>query len=174
MGWVSPTSFTDPDSVWNNEEQAYNGSTSSGADSPNGSARTWGSYIELNIASISCDTIRFNALYNAADINSISVDVYYSSAWNNIFEGIYVHNTWEEKAIGSTENVTAARVMFYAKKTATAYLYELEFNEVAAEPQQYQQGISGGITFMNNMNNKSIFRIKIGTTAIARKEESGR
>jgi len=128
--WVSPTGFNDPDSLWNSETLAYDVDTGTGANSYNGTARTWGSYVELNIASISCNSIRFYAYYSAADINSVSIDVYYSGAWHNIFEGIYVNQTWEEKAIGSTQDVTAARVRFYAKKTATAYLYEFEFNEI--------------------------------------------
>ena len=130
--WVSPTGFNDPDSAWNNEAQAYDGNVETAAGSPNGSARTWGSYLELSIDSISCDSIRFYAYYSAADINAVSIDVYYSGGWHNIYEGVYVSQTWEEKAIGSTQDVTAARVRFYAKKAATAYLYEFEFNEIVS------------------------------------------
>ena len=128
--WVSPTGFNDPDSAWNSETLAYDGNVETSANSPNGSARTWGSYVELNIDSVSCDSIRFYAYYSAADINEISVDVYYSGSWHNIYEGVYISQTWTEKAIGSTQDVTAARVRFYAKKAATAYLYEFEFNEI--------------------------------------------
>ena len=130
MAWVKPTSFSDPDNKWNSEALSYDDSLETSANSPNAAARTWGSYIELNIASISCDKVRFYAYYNAAYINSVSIDVYYSGAWHNIYEGAYISQTWEEKAIGSTQDVTAARVRFYAKKAATAYLYEFEFNEI--------------------------------------------
>jgi len=153
MAWRLPTSFTDSDNKWNNEAQSYDGNIGTGANSPNSVARTWGSYIELNITSISCDKIRFNALYNA-NINSISVDVYYSNAWHNIFEGVYTHQTWEEKTIGSTQNVTKTRIRFYAKKAATAYLYELEFNEILPTS-EYYQNISGGLTFISSIS-KSI------------------
>ena len=163
MAWKKPTSFNDIDNTWNNEEQAYDDNTETGADSPNNTARTWGGYIELNIASLSCDSIRFNALYNAANINSASLDVYYLDNWHNIFEGIYLHNTWEEKAIGSIQDVTAARMRFYAKKTATAYLYELEFNEVSTEPQQYQQGISGELNLSGQWGKRRKHYIKVGT-----------
>ena len=127
--WVSPTNFNDPDNKWNSETLAYDDNISTGADSPNITARTWSSYVEFNIASISCDKIRYYAFYNA-NINQISVDVYYSGGWHNIYEGIQLNQTWEEKAIGSTQDVTAVRVRFYAKKVDTAYLYEIEFNEV--------------------------------------------
>ena len=128
--WVSPTDFVDPDNKWNSEILSYDENIETAANSPNDSARTWGSYLELNIASISCNSIRFYAYYNAADINEISIDVYYVGGWHNIYEGAYVSQTWTEKAIGSTQDVTAARIRFYAKKVATAYLYEFEFNEI--------------------------------------------
>ncbi len=158
MAWTKPTSFTDSDSKWNAEEQAYDDNTGTGADSPNNTAKTWGSYIELNIASLSCDKIRFNALYNVANINEISVDVYYLGSWHNIFEGSYVNQTWTEKAIGTTEDVTAARVKFYAKKAATAYLYELEFNEILPA-NEYYQNVSGGLTFTGLMIKSSLLTL---------------
>lgn len=131
MAWKLPTSFSDPNSEWNNEVQAYDENTGTGADSPNGLARTWGSYLELNIDSTACDKIRFYAHFG--DIQKISIDVYYASGWHNIFEDAFANQTWEEKVIGSTEDVTKARIRFYAKKADTAYLYEFEFNEISGD-----------------------------------------
>lgn len=162
MGWISPTGFNDPDSQWNNESQAYDNNTGTGADSYNGTARTWGSFIELNIGAIDCDKIRFYALYNAANVNKIDIDLYYSGAWNDLYEGSYTNQTWVEKAIGSTENVTSARVRFYAKKATTAYLYEFEFNEIVAEPQQYYKEIGGNLNFKGNKNKSCKRHMKIG------------
>ena len=128
--WIKPTSFNDPDSKWNNEHLAYDGNLTWGADCPITVARTWSSYAEFNVDSTPCDSIRFYARYSAADINQISVDVFYSGSWHNIFTGAFATQTWVEKAIGSTQDVTAVRVRFYAKKAGTANLYEIEFNEI--------------------------------------------
>ena len=152
MGRVSPTSFTDSDSQWNSEELIYDGNTETGADSYNGTDRTWGSFIELNIGEISCDSIGFYAYYNALDINSVDIDLYYNSTWNNLYEGIYDNQTWVEKVIGSTQNLTAARVRFYAKKAATAYLYEFEFSSIGA--QKYYKEIGSSLIFIKKIRRK--------------------
>ena len=131
MGWVSPSSYIDPDNKWNQEVKVYDRNLDTAADTLITTSKTWSSYVEYTIASISCDKIRFNALYNASNINNISIDVYYKSAWNNIYEGVYTNHDWVEKVIGSTQNITAVRVKFYSKSASiTAYLYELELNDL--------------------------------------------
>ncbi len=129
--WVSPTGFVDPDTAWSNEGNAFDGNTGTAATaSPLGDA--WSSYLELTHASLYCDKVRVYAEYNAININEISIDVYYSGGWHNIYEGIFADKTWVEKAIGSTQQVTAARVKFYndAFLITVVDFYEFAFNEV--------------------------------------------
>jgi hypothetical protein len=111
--WVSPSGFVDPDTVWDTEEKAYDENLGGTPALTSVSLNSWSSYIELSIDAISCSKVRTYAYYNAATINEISVDVYYSAGWHNIYEGVYENNVWKEHLIGSTQTVTAMRVKFY-------------------------------------------------------------
>ena len=130
--WLSPTGYVDPDNVWIEEVKAYDedlGLATKYTIPPT----SWSSYLELTIAAISCSKVRFSAYYNASYINQISLDVYYSSGWHNIYEGTYAHRVWVEKEIGSTQTVTAMRVKFYnSGNEDIAYMYEADFWGVAA------------------------------------------
>ena len=126
--WVSPTSFSDPDSRWSDETNIYDGNLGT-----YGRAADDGYYVELNIAAISCDKVRvWSTDGNFKDLY-LFVDVYYSSAWHNIHSGTVSESEWVEKAIGSTETVTAARI-----KTSsgdwTRDIYEFEFNDITPAP----------------------------------------
>jgi len=130
--WLSPTGHVDPDNVWIEEVKVYDedlGLAAKYTIPPT----SWSSYLELTIAAISCSKVRFSAYYNASYINQISLDVYYSSGWHNIYEGTYAHRVWVEKEIGSTQTVTAMRVKFYnSGNEDIAYMYETDFWGVAA------------------------------------------
>ena len=107
MSWISPTGHNDPDSIWTNEANAYDGDTGTRAYSPSQS------YLELNHAAILCNKVRIwcarypNGLETDADID---VDVYYGGAWHNIHSGTVTKQTWVELSIGSIESVTVARI----------------------------------------------------------------
>lgn len=110
--WVSPTGFNDPGGVWSTEEDAYDKNTTSSTlcSVP---AYSWSDYIEFTIDSISCSKVKFYATQHSSYISSISLDVYYSLTWHNIYEGAYADLEWVEKAIGSTQDVTGMRMKFY-------------------------------------------------------------
>ncbi|GAH44234.1 unnamed protein product, partial [marine sediment metagenome] len=46
---------------------------------------------------------------------------------NDLYEGVFGDQIWEEKSIETVEFATKARVRFYAKKADTAYLYAFQF-----------------------------------------------
>jgi len=133
--WLSPTGYVDADSGWTNEANAYDENTTTKAlvTIP---ASSWSSYLELTHSAISCSKVRFNAYYYATEITQISLDVYYSDAWHNIYEGIFTLNEWVEKEIGSTQSVTAMRIKLYNIKVSQisnwTALYEADFWGVAA------------------------------------------
>ena len=131
--YVSPTGHT-PDSGWTDESNAYDENVllrSRNLTDP----ESWGNYLELTIDAISCNKVRFWAMYAVNSITQISVDVYYSSAWHNIYAGAFANREWVEKAIGSTETVTAMRVKFYNTYTSPIYadLYEADFLKVGIQ-----------------------------------------
>ena len=137
MGWVSPTSHTDTDTFWTNEGNAYNGDyTTSYALSTAIAPNTWGDgagggYLELNIAAIECNSIVFQADYNAASIDEVDIDVYYSADWQPLYTGFFNNSpALVIKAIGSIETVTAVRFRFYNEHDTNAVqarLYEVYF-----------------------------------------------
>ena len=130
MAWVSPTGHNDPDSKWTDPEKTYDDNTGTyglvqGPD--------WDKYLELTLSSpISCDKVQIWVYLGGTSEAGIKVDVYYSSAWHNIHDGLIAIDQWVEIGIGSTETVDKARVCLNFADDSLA-LYEFDFNEVEAE-----------------------------------------
>ena len=125
--WVSPTGFNDPEGAWTDEANAYDENTGTFTYTYT-ATESWSSYLWLTINAISCSKVRFWALVSEGYIETISLDVFYSSGWHTIYEGNYANQEWVEKEIGSTQQVTAMRVKFYNSSTAgNAVLYEVDF-----------------------------------------------
>lgn len=124
MGWVKPTGYSDPGNDFSSEENAYDDNLSSACseDAP----AVIGHYVIFTRAAVDCDKIRIHGF--ALPTNNITIAVYYSGGWHNIFSGS-IANQWSEKAIGSTQSVTQIRVT--QNETATrVFVGELEFWEV--------------------------------------------
>jgi len=136
MGWVSPDSTNDPDSVWANDTNVYDENTATYATVPHQGV---GCYLELILSSaINCDKVQIFAHdeYFMGDTDpDVSIDVWYSNAWHTIFTGTITHDTWVEKPIGSTVSTTKARVKANSLGTGHSLkFYEFDFNEVEAPP----------------------------------------
>jgi len=132
-GWVSPTGFVDGGSVWTDEPLAYDEDTLTFAyvSCPAG----WCDYLELTIAEITCDKVRLWMGRVNTQVEDVAVDVYYNSAWDNIYSGSFVVGSFQEFAIGSKQLVTAMRIRFFSSKAnRQAEIYEAEFNEVVPLP----------------------------------------
>ena len=132
MGWISPTSHSDPDTKWNSEASAYDDDTGTYAYNP---ITEYGYYLELNHAALSCSKVRIypTSYYSGSSQDpDVAIDVYYSSAWHNIHSGVLSpYSNWHEISIGSTQTVTAARVKWNSN-TQYNYLWEFDFWEVEA------------------------------------------
>ena len=132
-GWVSPTGFVDGGSVWTGETNAYDEDTLTFAyvDCPLG----WCDYLELTIAEITCDKVRLWMGRVNTQVTDVEVDVYYNSAWDNIYSGPIVVGSFQEFPIGSEQLVTAMRIRFFASKASRqAEIWEADFNEVSLAP----------------------------------------
>ena len=129
--WLSPTSYSDPDSAWTNEANAYDDDTSTYAGS-SGTIYGANHYLELNRggAELSCGSCRIYANRGGSDNDpDIDIDFYYDDAWNNIFSGTITKNTWVTKANAvGTKLVTKARIKWNINGMGSfAYLYEFDF-----------------------------------------------
>ncbi|MCK4576828.1 hypothetical protein KAU34_10500 [candidate division WOR-3 bacterium] len=133
-GWVTPLGFVDSGDSWDSEENAYNSMIGQGSNTSI-LAASWSDYLELTVPEVTnCTKMRFYAEGQGGLITSVSIDLYYSSQWNNIFEGAFTDQTWIEKVIGSTQAVTSMRVKFYNNHTSavSGYLYEGHFWDAGA------------------------------------------
>lgn len=101
--------------------------TGSGADATY-KARAWTKPLELTINAITAYRARFWALKNN-DIDEIDLDVYWSGAYNHIYQGSFIGGKWESKTF-EQNSVTKARVSFFMAPTATARLHDLQFYKV--------------------------------------------
>lgn len=123
--WVVPTSHNDPSSHWTDEAKSYDDDLETYA-LPSGEG-----YLELILTSIKCDKIRFYAGADAGENILFYIDVYYSSAWHNIANGVtYSQDIWHEVSIGSTETVTKARIKYASIVGETPRLKEFNFNSL--------------------------------------------
>ena len=130
--WISPTGYNE--TGWTYAARSYDDDTATST-YISVSPSSWGAYLELTVSSLSCHKVRFWA--KGTDITQISLDVYYSSAWHNIYEGAFTQEQWVEKEIGSTQDVTGVRAKFYnnnAGSNQTVYFYEADF---------FKEGITG-------------------------------
>lgn len=136
--WVSPTSHLDPDSKWQDPENAYDGNTATRALNTILPTR-WGNYLHLLINAVNIDKVRYFVKYHAADISKIDVDVFYEGDWQDVYEGIPADEAWEERDIpAGTKLVSKARVRFYNSKIIDdiAHFWEFAFNTAAVTPQE--------------------------------------
>lgn len=163
MGWVSPTGHNDPSEAWANEVRAYDENLGLWAQTS-----TTGAYLELTHAVLSCDKVRIYCWHEWKTVKSdpdIDIDIYYSEAWHNIFSGTVTKETWIEKEIGSTQNVTAARVK--CNDTLGGFdifdLAEFDFNEAAADVTiEVPLGTGSGQGFAPTMCLDSVIGIPLG------------
>ncbi len=138
MAWVSPTGHNEPNNKYSGETNAYDENTGT-----NASTSENGYYLELTHAAILCDKVRIYAAvyYQTATPPyaffvdpDIDIDVYYSGGWHNIWSGVITERTWVEKAIGSNETVTKARIKFSNIQTGHindfGQIYEFDFNDI--------------------------------------------
>lgn len=130
-GWLSPTSYNDPSSNWEQETNAYDGYEDTFATATCEPLGNTG-YLELIIPATNCDKIWFWA--NTIDASEgCNVDVYYDDGWVNIHTGAFDLNQWFEVAVGATESITKMRFRAQSDDEADGGgldLYEAEFNMV--------------------------------------------
>jgi len=124
MGWISPTSYSDPDSGWTSETTLYDANTATYASHTDNITPR---YVELNLEEAHyVDKLQ---VYTNSVTNWV-VDVYYSGGWNNIHSGAISGYSYQELAIGSTEEVTACRIKPSA--AGLRYMNEVQFNSSGA------------------------------------------
>ena len=86
-------------------------------------------------AVVDCDKVQLWSGRSTGNITEIEVDVYYGSAWHNIYSGAGSFDDWVEYPIGSTQTITALRARYYTdRKNRQARLHEADFWEVVAGP----------------------------------------
>lgn len=166
-GWVSPTGHDDPDSQWTWEDRAYDEDTGNFAYVVNNEY-----WLELTLGSaISCDKVRIYCEQYTGDTSydlDIKVDVYYSSDWHNIHDGIVTKNTWVELPIGSTQSVDKARVCTNTGVSASRRLKEFDFWEVGVGA-VLLAGISQGIATVSGALklNRALAGVSVGVTTVS-------
>lgn len=145
--WVSPTSYYDPSSGWNNETNAYDDNTGTYADTSWGSVNNWGVYLELNHASLTLLKVRY-FITDSATYGGDKVDIdYYDTDWHDIYEGGFAPDDWTEKDVpgAPVTGVTKVRVRFYlATSSHNIYLNEVDFGQSAVVSDASASDVSSG------------------------------
>lgn len=129
--WVSPTGNSDPNSVWTNETNTYDDDTGTFAHTTStGSSNC----IILTRSAILTDRVRIYAYDStisppATGTPNLVIEVYYGGSFHQIFSGSITKETWVEKAIGSVESVTQAKIYWNSIQGDHARLVEFDFND---------------------------------------------
>jgi len=130
--WISPISVTDPDSGWENENNALDDEVASYAKfhrEVNGDA--WTTYIHFHVPSGTYNGLRVMGRTDNLYINLIDVDVYRNDAWENLYEGAVDDANFQNLPFADG-TVTEARVRFHITTPAWGgylYLYEFDFHK---------------------------------------------
>jgi len=127
--WYTPDIHYDPDNTWEDETLIYDGLDNTAGSSVVSDAKTWSSFILLDVyIELHCEKVKFLAKYTGpTGVESIDIDLYYNSQWNDLYEGVFDNEVWTEIELPSPQFLYSARVRFYAKKADTALLYGFEF-----------------------------------------------
>jgi len=173
--WVSPSGYEDPNSDWNDESEAYDGSTASSAQTTVGYTDwTWTSFIELTHGSMRCTKIKFYAWYDNSYCRTMDLDRSNGgSSWTGVFQSSFLDRQWVTKTFSET-TVTHARIRFEARKLI-GYVYpdvfELEFFWLAptgsAQDAQNVEGTSATFRgYISDTNGKDCeYQFRYGLTS---------
>lgn len=155
-GYILPTGYSDPNGIWGSETLAYNNNTDYGdAARCTVPAWSWSGYLVLTVDPVYCSKLKFFARYDGTNgINKIDLDVYYSGAWHNVYEGSFLNRVWTEKSLGGSYYVSQLRIRFYNNDSSvkTALLYEAHFYETTGIPKvttNAATGVSGALATLN-------------------------
>lgn len=137
--WIRPTGFNDPDNFWNDETKAYDGSTSTKAESNKykGITYQYCSPIELTFSEIDCTKVKFYAWHDPTYCPQIKIEYYssYSNSWPDIYSGEYDDKTWETISLGTKRTFSKIRVSFMMKGYpifgTSAELFEIQLYDTS-------------------------------------------
>jgi len=131
MGWVKPTSYSDPSGSWINETYAYDGQVWTWASCAIALAYTWGGFLYLTRAGIRCNKIRYYLSHTGYPASEVDVDVLRDGVWVDVYQGPPEEGAWVEKEF-TEGTVTQARVRYCsgAQPLTDGGLNEFEFWEV--------------------------------------------
>lgn len=139
LGWVTPTSDNDPDTAWTDEANIWDDNEATyGYNFP--TADSWGSFIELFHAAISCIAVRIKATKVVTWVDQIDVDVHYegeaAGVWHHVYSGTdYYHAAWTGLLLPDGEqSVDGARARMYndLDEAAVGSIYEFDFGQAVA------------------------------------------
>ena len=127
-GTTSPTGFTDASSGWTWETHIYDDDVTTYGYANAVAAYTWSSYLELTHTSLSCGSISYygNTRHNSVG-HVLDIDAYYDAAWHDVWQGTYEKDGWHNHSLGSTHDVTKARIRIYNNYGAALHIALLEF-----------------------------------------------
>uniref|UniRef100_A0A6M3JZ81 Uncharacterized protein n=1 Tax=viral metagenome TaxID=1070528 RepID=A0A6M3JZ81_9ZZZZ len=96
-------------------------------------AATWGAYLVVDQNAANCTGVRFYSITsNSAETTiTVDVDVYYSAAWHNVFQGDIIRSSatvvWHTFTLGNVQSVTSARIRLKDTTGGTGSIYEADF-----------------------------------------------
>jgi hypothetical protein len=145
--YTSPTNFVDGDSAWSTETNAFDEDTGTLAYSTV-VRDTWGSYLELTHAGVSCDSLRVWATITTGDTHLIDIDAYYDAAWHDVYQGNFSEGVWVTYNLDTYHTVTSMRVrMKYSNGSLGGQqrIYEADFiNSTGTSPDYTANSQSNG------------------------------
>jgi len=153
MGWISPTSFEDPDSAWANEGNAYDNNTATTA------STTANNHVLILILASATNSDKLQFWVNSGYTLTSTLWIFYDGDWHQVYSGVSAKGQWVEVAYA--EGTKSISKIKYLGNNAPftdrpVYLYELQVNEVAGGA-TYTKGSSLVNTMTEMLNSKMLF-----------------
>lgn len=106
--YYSPTGYDTGN--WTDVGYGYDENTSTYAYDSIGSKNTWSAYQDFTRSTVTdCIGVRAWIVDSSSKLATVEIDVYYSSAWHNIYSGLPAFGQWVTFPIGSTQDVSKMR-----------------------------------------------------------------
>lgn len=128
-GWTVPTSFSDPDSAWSNEANAYDGNTGTFATTTSNNhwleltfPATWAN---TDIIAIWCSRYKYTPPTGYSNLQ-VAIELWYDGSWNAFYTGGLSKSQWVEKILNPREDVSKLRI----KVTNVGFPYVAYLHEV--------------------------------------------
>lgn len=158
---IDPTGYSDLDSVWSNEANAYDNNAVTAATSSGATVGNWSSYLILTIGACNVESIKFD-IDSAGATDEVDIGIYDGTYWYDVYEGTFTDDTTVEKYVQEGVICGATQVRLRLKNGTSdngAEIDEVDFVVIDEDLSVTATGVSAGAQKINLTSNGTIWGV---------------